>query len=140
LPQDIQPAFGCDLLAAFGHQTDVLGRRSFDDGDHLVGHGRFEVQRHADGLLEADHVFIADVAAVFAQVEGDDVGTAFHGQLRGSHRVWEEAAARIAHRGHVVDVDAQQRRVHGGEVGAGEGHGWGSSIMSWRVRSVCEPR
>ena len=87
LPDDIEPAFGGDLLAALGHQADVLGARALDDAQHLVGHGSFEVQWHADGGLQARDVVVADVAAVFTQVEGDDVGTALDGQQRRLHRI-----------------------------------------------------
>ncbi len=72
----------------------------------------------AIGLFQAHDIFIADVAAVFAQVESDDVGPTLDGQQGSRHRVRETPAARIAQGRDVVDVDAQQRGIEGGQLGA----------------------
>ncbi len=80
------------------------------DADHLVGDRHLEVQRLA--ALEAQvgqqgDVGVADVAAILAQVGGDAVGAGRQGQLGGPHRLRIAGPARVADRGHVVDVDAE---------------------------------
>ncbi len=55
------------------------------------------------------------MAAILAQVHGDAVGTGLLRQQRGVHRIRVLGAARLAHRGDVIDVDAQTdvRMIHG---------------------------
>ena len=57
------------------------------------------------------------MAAVFAQMRGDAVGTALDGEMGGSQRIGMQAAARIAQRRDMVNVDAEtqraRRRGHG---------------------------
>ena len=81
---------------------------------HLVGRRHFEIQRLADLAAQARHVLVADMAAILAQVGGDAVRACRDRQQRRAHRIRHGAAARIAHRRHVVNVDpeTQVRRAH----------------------------
>ena len=54
---------------------------------------------------------IRDVAAVFAQMRGDPVGPGRFGDFGGAQRVGIGRAARVAHGGDVIDVDAQSQLV-----------------------------
>ena len=56
--------------------------------------------------LEPAHVVVADVAAILAQVGGDAVGAGLDGEMCRAHGIGHGPAARVAHRGDVVDVDA----------------------------------
>jgi hypothetical protein len=56
---------------------------------------------------DRDHVGVLDVAAVFAQVQGNDVGAGLLGQQRRAQGVGIDGAARVAQGGNVVDIDAQ---------------------------------
>ena len=58
-------------------------------------------------LAQAPHVLVLDVAPVLAQVHGDAVGAAEVRLDRRPDRVGLIGAARLAHRGDVVDVDAE---------------------------------
>ena len=60
-----------------------------------------------DGGLQPHDVVIDDVAAIFAQVRGDAVGSGRDRNFGGLHRIRMPAAARIAHGGDVIDVDAE---------------------------------
>ena len=60
--------------------------------------------------LEPRDVVIDDVAAIFAQMRGDAVGAGSDRDLGGLHRIGMLAAARIAHGGDVIDVDAEAER------------------------------
>jgi hypothetical protein len=77
--------------------------------DHLVGGGHLEVELDLGEFAQAAHVAIVlDVAAVLAQMHGDAVGAAEVGFHGGPHRVgFVPGAARLAHGGDVVDVDAE---------------------------------
>ncbi len=50
---------------------------------------------------------IGDVAAILAQMRRDAVRPGLRGDTRGAHRIGVAAAARIADRRDVVDVDAE---------------------------------
>ena len=76
-----------------------------------------------DAVLQSDDIFITNVSAIFAEMKGDDVGAGFDRPLRGQHWVWVASTARIAHRGHVVDVDAKKWRIQSGELRARKCHG-----------------
>ena len=67
------------------------------------------------------HVVVADVAAVFAQVDGDAVGAGGDRRLGGVQRVGMGAAAGVAHRGDVIDVHAEALWDHRG-------------LLSWAAR------
>ena len=69
------------------------------------GHLQIELDVHE--VAQAAHVLVLDVAAVLAQVHRDAVGAAQVRLDRGPHRVRLVRASRLAHRRHVVDVDAE---------------------------------
>jgi hypothetical protein len=87
--------------------------------DHLLRDGGFEVHARQQLRRERDDVGILDVAAVFAQVQGDAVGAGLLGHQRGADRVRVRGAARVAQRGDVVDVHA---KVDDGAGGLQEAH------------------
>ncbi len=60
-----------------------------------------------DQIAHGADVLHLDVAAVLAQMQGDAVGTGHFGGQGGVHGVGIAAAARLAQRGYVVDVDAE---------------------------------
>lgn len=117
LTGDIEAALGRDLAATFGHKHGGVGLDAAGDTDHLVGRGHFEVELDADELAEQEQVAVVDVAAVFAEVDGDAVGTAKLGLVGGADRIGlalSEAFAlvpRLADGGDVVDVDAELDHV-----------------------------
>ncbi len=81
------------------------------DSDHLFCRRHFEIERQVDLFAETVDVFVADVAAVFAQVRRDAVGTRGGGELRRTHGIGVAAAARVADGRHVVDVHAEAEFV-----------------------------
>ena len=52
-------------------------------------------------------IAILDVATILAQVRGDPVAAASRDDFRGAHRIGMIAPARVADRGHVVDIGAK---------------------------------
>ncbi len=50
---------------------------------------------------------LLDMAAVFAQVHGNAIGSGLLGEQRRRHRIGECGQARLAHRGDMIDIDAQ---------------------------------
>ena len=104
---DIEPAFGGDLGAIFRHEAAVLRPHADGDFHHFVGEPHLEVHARLQQRPQGVHVAILDVPAVFAQVQRDVVGAGLLGQQRGMHRIRVGHAARLAHRGHVIDVDAE---------------------------------
>ena len=90
-----------------GTMQAACGRSLAGDADHLRRRRHFEIERLCDALLEPGDVVVDDVAAILAQMRGDAVGAGRDRDLGGLHRIGMAPAARIAHGGDVVDVDAE---------------------------------
>ncbi|MNM50626.1 hypothetical protein D3C81_616720 [compost metagenome] len=103
----IQTPFRRHFRAFFRHQADVRRLDAAGKIDHLGRDSRFQVHAREQLRRDGDHVTILDVAAVFAQMQGDGVGARLLGQQGRADRVRILRAARIAQGGHVVDIDAQ---------------------------------
>jgi len=95
-----------------GHQAAGVRPQAQRDVEQLFGRRHFEIERLGNRRLEAEHVVVADVAAILAQVRGDAVGARFDGDERRAHRIGKGAAARVAQRGDMIDVDPQTQRGH----------------------------
>ena len=62
--------------------------------------------------FQARDVVIANMPAILAQVGGDAIAARSDRELGGAHRVGVTSAARVADRGHVIDVDAEAETFH----------------------------
>jgi hypothetical protein len=103
----IKATLGRQLLALFGHETDILRAHLTGDIEHLGGHRAFEVHLRAQLTAQGAHVGVADMSAVFAQMERDRIGTRQLGGQCRLDRVGIVGAARIAHGGDVIDIYTQ---------------------------------
>lgn len=107
LSGDVESAFGGDFFALFGDEGDVVGLDRKGDRDHFVGGGHFQIQVAADGLAQDLDVAVLDVATVFAQVDGDAIGSGEFDDRGGGDGVGFDGAAGLTDRGDMVDVDAE---------------------------------
>src|SRR3982751_2053277 len=80
------------------------------DVDHFLGRRHLEIERYLEVAHQARDVVIDDVAAIFTQMRGNAVGTGGLGETRRPQRIGQMAAARIAHRRHVIDVHSKTQR------------------------------
>ena len=112
----VEPALGRALLALFGDDAGGVRRMAQRNRQHLVGRRHFEVERQVGRGLDAGEVVIADVAAVFAQMRGDAVSADRRDNLGRADRIRMIAAARVADRRDMVDVDAQAQPPRGGRA------------------------
>ena len=103
----VQAAFGGDFLSAFGHEHGLVGLDATGDVNHFVGGGHFEVEFDLTDRFEPLNIVVLDVAAVFAEMDGDAVGATQLCLNRGPNRVGFVGAAGLAYRGDVVDIDTQ---------------------------------
>ena len=71
------------------------------------------LRRVRTDLPEHLDVAVLDVPPIAAQVHGDPVGPPQLGQHRGVDRVGLARPPRLAHGGHVVDVDAEAKHTAG---------------------------
>ena len=94
-------------MAPFGHQHRHLGLDGARDGHHAFGRCHLEIELDVRKFTQAPHVLVLDVAAVFAQVDGDPVRAAEVRLDCGPYWIGLVGAARLPDGGHVVDVDAQ---------------------------------
>ena len=67
----------------------------------------FQIHARLQHAAQNFHVRILDVAAVFAQMQGDRIGSGLLADQRGAHHVWITRPARLAQRGDMVDVQSE---------------------------------
>ncbi len=107
----IQPAFGGAFGAAFRNDAGGVGLVGQRDGQHFIGRRHFEVDRQRNGAAQPDQISIGDVAAIFAQMDGDAVGAGGGRHVRGAQGAGMQAATRVADGGDMIDVDAKAQVV-----------------------------
>ena len=111
---NIETTLGRALLAPLGHEAGRMRLHRQSHIEHLDRGCHLEIQRFSDVGLEALHIVVADMAAVFAQMRGNAVSAGFDRNKGRAQRVRNRAAARIPQRRHMIDIDAkpQMRSAH----------------------------
>ena len=104
---DVEPAFGGDLLAAFGNESDLMGSKTTGQREHLVGAGHLEVEHGANAGCQPLDVGVLNVPSILAEVRGDAVGAGLLAQRGRRNGVGFVAAPCLTYRRHVIDVDVQ---------------------------------
>ena len=107
LRQHIKPAFGGHFGALFRHQTHILRHHFQRIGQHFIGERHFQIHARFDGGADGEHVVVADMAAVFTQMQGNQIGAVGFGQKRRFQRAGIHRAACIAHGGNMVDIHTE---------------------------------
>ncbi len=100
-----KPRFGRDFLTFFRHDAHVFRHHFKRVFEHFFRQRHFKVQARADGVFDGKHIRVFDVAAVFAQVHGNQIRTVRFGNQCRLHGAGISRAARIADGSDVVDVD-----------------------------------
>ena len=109
VPVGIESTLGGALLPPLGHDTGGVRAVAQRDLDHLVGRRHLQIERQLNGRHQPGDVRIRDMAPVLAQMRGDAVGAGARRQFSRAQRIGMVAAARIAHGGDMIDVDAQAK-------------------------------
>ena len=109
---DVETAFGGALGALFRHEATGVRADAQGDVEHLLGRRHLEIQRLGDRRLQPAHVLVADMAPILAQMRGYAVRARLDRQQRGADGVGNRAAARVAHRRDMIDIDAQSQISH----------------------------
>ena len=73
---------------------------------HGLGRRHLEIERLVDRSLEAAHVVVVNMPAVLAQMRGDSVGAGLDRHERRANRIGNRAAAGVADRRDMIDIDA----------------------------------
>jgi hypothetical protein len=71
----IETAFGGDFSTVFGNEADLGRLEAEGEVEHGWGGGHFEVELFAAFATESENVVVLNVAAIFAEVDGDGVRT-----------------------------------------------------------------
>ncbi len=112
----IEATLGGPLLALLGHDAGGVWAVLERNGDHLGRRRHLEIERDFELAHQSLDVRIDDMAAILAQMRGDAVGAGLGGDRRGTQRIGQLAAARVTHRGDVIDVHSEtemRRNRHG---------------------------
>ena len=104
---DIEAAFGGALLAALGHDAGSMGAESDGDFRHLIRRCHFQIDWQVGGGADGFQIAVTDVAAVFAQVDGDAVCARGGGYFSRAHGVGMGAPACVADGCHMIDIDPE---------------------------------
>ena len=113
----IKAPFGGHFFATFGHQHHGVRLGGDRDLDHLWCSGHLQVEFDVHQLPKPPNVFVLDVTAIFAQMDGDAVGTPKMGLGRRPDGIGLPRPPGLADGGHMVDVDTKLNHV--GERRAG---------------------
>ena len=92
--------------------------RAHFDGDlqHLARHRCFEIHPSFQSSAQVEHILVLNMAAVFPQMQGNQVSAGRFGFERGLDRVGVSRATHLAQGGDVINVDTEfERSGHGGQ-------------------------
>ena len=107
IPAQVEPALRRELGSSLGHERGAVGMRGERNPDHLVGERHLQIQHAAVEGANPRQVVVLNVAAILTQVDRDPRGPRLEREDGRADGIGLVAAAGLAQRGHVVDVDAQ---------------------------------
>lgn len=105
--ENVETAFGGDLLTPLGNERDLRRTEAQSDGDHFLHARRFEIEKSAGPRCERLYVSVLHVTAVFAEMRGDTVGASRLTDSRRLDRTRLIPTARLPQCRDMVDVDAE---------------------------------
>ena len=109
--QDVQAAFGRELLPPLGHQAHARRAHHPGHAHHFFRGGHLQIEEHFQSALQGGHVGVLDVPPVLPQVRGDRIRPAFHRRQGGLHDAGNVAPPGLPHGGHVIDVHSKQNHL-----------------------------
>lgn len=108
----IEASFGGDFSTVFGDEANFCGLEAKGEVEHGGGGGHFEVELFAAFLAESKNIVVLDVAAIFAKVDSDGVGTGAEAEqgcgngVGFRHDSWNgDAVPGLPESGEVIDID-----------------------------------
>jgi hypothetical protein len=104
----VEASFGGDFGTVFGDEANFGGSEAEGEVEHGGGGGHFEVEFFATFLAEAKDIIVLNMSTIFAEVDGDGVGTGAEAKQGGGNGVGFRYDTR--------DGDAVPRLTKGGEV------------------------
>src|SRR2546423_11731499 len=107
LRNDIETPFGRDFVASLRDEHRHFRLDASGDADHLVGRRHFKVEPDMRELTQAPHVFVLDMPAGLAQMDGDALRATEVRLDRRPNRVGFVRAPGLPYRSDVVDVHAE---------------------------------
>jgi len=110
----VEASFGGNFGTVFGDEANFGGLEAEGEVEHGGGGGHFEVELFAAFAAESENVVVLDMATIFAEVDGDRVGTGAEAEQGGGNGVGfrhdardGDAVPRLTKGGEVIDVDAK---------------------------------
>jgi len=110
---DGKPSLGGDLFAFFGDDRRARGTQIANNLDDLGGNGTFEIDRQGGVGDDGAGVFVVHVATVFAQMDGDLVGSGTCADSQCLQGIGVVDVTGFSEDGDVIDVDTE---FHGGSL------------------------
>lgn len=107
--EHIEPTFGSYLFTLLRNQRYLLRLRAERDGNHLVGACCLEIEIGRNGFRKRIDVRVLYMAAVFAKMRCNSIGSGALANPRGVDRAWLVATSRLSQCRNVVDVYIQSQ-------------------------------
>jgi hypothetical protein len=76
---------------------------------HLVGRRHLQVERQSGRRHDRRDIFVANMAAILAQMRGDSVGPGQRRRDRGANRIGVQPASGVPQGRDMIDIDAEAR-------------------------------
>jgi hypothetical protein len=105
-PDHIEATFSRHFLAPLWHKRGLERMSVASDGQHVFGTSQLQVDRHRHRFDEYAQVTFLNMAAVFAEMDGDRIGTAELSESGCPNGIGLIRLASLTYGGDVVDVDA----------------------------------
>ena len=110
----VEASFSGDFGAVFRDEANFCRSEAEGEVEHGGSGSHFEVELFAAFTAESENVVVLDVATIFAEVDGDGVGTGAEAKQGGGNGVGfrhdtrdGDAVPRLTKGGEVIDVDAK---------------------------------
>jgi hypothetical protein len=94
-------------MPSFRHQHGHFRLERTGKVDHFMGRRHFKIQLDLCQLTQATHIGILYVTTILAQMHGNAIGATQMGFNGCPDRIRFVSHARLAQRGHVIDIDAK---------------------------------
>ena len=112
IARHIQPTFGGAFGAVLRHKAHRMGAQAQGKGLHFIGRRTFEIQRRGQTRHQRLDIGIPDVAAVFAQMRCNAIGTRSFGQQGRAQGIGIGHAPCISHGGDMINIHAKTQFFH----------------------------
>ena len=125
VPDEIESAFRCDLLALLGHEANFIGLQEKSEIDQLGRVAHLEIELRHDVGAQPFQIALLHMAAISPQMRGDPARPGALAETRrhdrigfGILRIGRRRITHLPEGGDMIDVHAELQGSHQTSIGA----------------------